>query len=153
MRLCYVMFLVKDRVASRLLSFFLHTAVPLRGNERRETRGHKQPFLPLAARAPPWTVPATAVSLVVGFFLYFALFWDGLFGQGLRCRHRTNCEAVWNLSWLPLFSCLAANTNKLQPELRVSSLERGQLAGAAQGATEGLLRRLDGVRGHAYGHR
>lgn len=38
-------------------------------------------------------------------------------------------------------------------ELRASSLEWGQLAGAAEDAATGVLRRLDGFRGHAYGHR
>ena len=38
-------------------------------------------------------------------------------------------------------------------ELRASSLEWRQLAGAAEDAAAGVLRRLDGLRGHADGHR
>lgn len=38
-------------------------------------------------------------------------------------------------------------------ELRASSLEWGQPARAAEDAETGVLRRLDGLCGHAYGHR
>lgn len=74
----------------------------------------------------------------------------GHVGQRTRWAVTYGRDGLWDMGTV---DCMGYGRRWTLSELRASSVQWRQLAGAASGTATGLLRRLDGLRRHAYGHR